>query len=146
MLNCSHPQSSAQTSSLRSSRAGLEQSYTKEPFDSAELGWKLAHASFSDVLQRMQLMIQIITEAHTNQQLAAHRSVQKEKMARMLLEAQLLEREEMQAAHAEAFRVLDQKHQELRQRYVDLCSTLHRFVRVAVKFAVFCARFSCESL
>jgi hypothetical protein len=94
----------------------------------------------------MQLMIQIITEAHTNQQLAAHRSVQKEKMARMLLEAQLLEREEMQAAHAEAFRVLDQKHQELRQRYVDLCSTLHRFVRVAVKFAVFCARFSCESL
>ena len=136
ITNSSHPQSSAQTSSLRSSRAGHEQSYIKEPFDSAELGWKLAHASFSDVLQRMQLMIQIITEAHTNQQLAAHRSVQKEKMARMLLEAQLLEREEMEAAHAEAFRVLDQKHQELRQRYVDLCSTLDRFVRIPVRIAV----------
>jgi transcriptional regulatory protein LevR len=93
----------------------------------AELGWKLAHTQFSDVLQHMQHLMQLVSESHVSQQLAAHRSVQKEKVMRMLVEAQLHERDEMQAAHEEAFMLLDQKYQDIRQRYIDLCSTLHGY-------------------
>ena len=41
----------------------------------------------------------------------------------MLVEAQLHEREEMQAADAQAFKLLDEQYQNLRDRYIDLCST-----------------------
>ncbi len=88
------------------------------------MGWKLAHSQFSDVLLQMQRMTNLVSESHVGQLMAANKAVQKEKVLRMLVEAQLHEHGEMQAAHSEAFRLLDQKHQDLRQRYIELCSTL----------------------
>jgi hypothetical protein len=75
----------------------------------------------------MQHLMQLMSESHVSQQLAALRSVQKEKFMRMMVEAQLHERDEVQAAHAEAFMLLDQKYQDIRKRYIDLCSTLHGY-------------------
>lgn len=92
----------------------------------AEVSWKLSHASFSDILVQVQAMMELISQSHVSQQLAAHRSLQKEKFLRMLVEAQLHEREEMQAADAIAFKLLDEKYQNLRARYIERCSSESR--------------------
>jgi hypothetical protein len=122
---------SAQTKSLCPVSDGSTV-YQRERFDLAEVEWRVVHASFADVLEKMQLMVQLMSESHVSQQLAAHRCVQREKVLRLLVEAQLHEREEMDTAHTKMYKLLDQKHQELRTRYLELtkspnmyCSCTH---------------------
>jgi len=50
----------------------------------------------------------------------------------MLVEAQLHEREEMQAADAHAFKLLDEQYQNLRVRYIELCSSQSRCVFISL--------------
>jgi hypothetical protein len=110
------------------------QSDDREKVDFVELGWKLSHSNFSEILQQMQHLMQLISESHVSQLLSAHRSVQKEKIMRILVEAQLQERDEIQAAHDEAYKLLNQNHQILRQRYIELCSCLNMYASSALLF------------
>jgi hypothetical protein len=63
-------------------------------------------------------MMQLMTQSHASQLLAAHRAVQKEKVLRLLAEAQLLERGEQYSAQETARTSLLQKHEHLEQRYL----------------------------
>ena len=53
---------------------------------------------------------------------------------RILVEAQLQERDEIQAAHDEAYKLLNQNHKILRQRYIELCSCLNMYASSALLF------------
>jgi hypothetical protein len=123
-------QRSVQASAPRSNSASHRISQ-KADVD-AEMAWKLTHANFAEILVQLQVMMGLVSQSHVSQQLAAHRSLQKERILRMLVEAQLHEREEMQAADAHAFKLLDEQHQNLRVRYIELCSSQSRCVFISL--------------
>jgi hypothetical protein len=114
----------------------------KEKIDYAEMVWKLSHSNFSELLQMMQQLMQLTSESHVNQLLTAHRSVQKEKITRILAEAQLQERDDIQAAHEEAYKLLEQRHRDLRERYIELCSRLNMYAS-SLFLLMHCAPYLC---
>jgi hypothetical protein len=122
----------------QSSKSGKQQKDVKEKVDNAELDWKLCHSNFAEIILQMQQLMRLISESHVSQQLAAHRCVQKEKIMRILAEAQLQERDEMHAAHAEAYKLLDQRHEDLRERYIELCSSMNMYACMIAQRAVSC--------
>ena len=118
---------SAQAQSLRPPASTDSANYEREAFEHAEVEWRVVHASFAQLLDGMQLMTQLVCESHVSQQLATRRCVQREKVLRLLVEAQLHEREVTDAARAETHKLLEHKHQELAQRYLELSEALHTY-------------------
>jgi hypothetical protein len=120
------------------SRPESHQRDMTENFNNVELGWKLGHFNFSEILQQMQQLMQLTSESHVSQLLAAHRSVQKEKVMRILAEARLQERVDIQTELDDAFKLLDQRHQTLRERYIELCSRLNMYANFSYLQAPLC--------
>lgn len=118
---------SAQAKSLRPPASASSADYQREAFEHAEVEWRVVHASFAQLLDDMQLMTQLVCESHVSQQLATRRCVQREKVLRLLVEAQLHERDVADAARAATHKLLQHKHQELAQRYLELSEALHTY-------------------
>jgi hypothetical protein len=118
---------SAQAKSLRPPASTGSADYEREAFEHAEVEWRVVHASFAQLLENMQLMTQLVCESHVSQQLATRRCVQRETVLRLLVQAQLQEREATDAARAEGHKLLEQKHQELTQRFLELSEALHTY-------------------